>query len=47
MASPSPLDTQVLDARPAEEVWTIREIVHHVSGVTMYADMMGRLPTGI
>jgi hypothetical protein len=38
------LDAEVLDARPTDGIWTIREIVHHVSGVTMYADMMGRLP---
>lgn len=37
------LDAAVLDARPAAEVWTIREIVHHVSGVTAYAEMIGRL----
>lgn len=43
----SQLDAEVLDARPAAEIWTIREIVHHVIGVTMYADMMGRQPTGI
>jgi hypothetical protein len=40
----SQLDAGDLDARPAAEVWTIREIVHHVSGVTMYAEMIGRLP---
>jgi hypothetical protein len=33
----------ILDARPGEDVWTLREIVHHVSGVTAYADMVGRL----
>jgi hypothetical protein len=33
----------ILDARSAGDVWTIREIVHHVSGVTAYADMVGRL----
>jgi len=43
----SQLDAAELDARPADGVWTIREIVHHVSGVTAYADMMGRAPTGI
>jgi hypothetical protein len=32
-----------LDPRPGEDVWTLREIVHHVSGVTAYADMVGRL----
>jgi len=43
----SELDAQILDSRPADGIWTIREIVHHVTGVTMYADMMGSLPTGI
>lgn len=32
-----------LDARPDEGTWTLREVVHHVSGVTAYADMIGRL----
>jgi hypothetical protein len=41
------IDADVLDARPADGIWTIREIVHHVCGVTMYADMMGSLPAGI
>ena len=40
----SQLEARHLDARPAAEVWTIREIVHHVSGVTIYAEMIGRLP---
>jgi NTP pyrophosphatase (non-canonical NTP hydrolase) len=39
-----PLDSQVLDARPGEDTWTIREVVHHVSHVTAYAEKMGRLP---
>jgi hypothetical protein len=42
----SQLDASDLDARPAKEVWTIREIVHHVSGVTAYAEMMEALPPG-
>jgi hypothetical protein len=46
-AKVSQLDADALDARPADGIWTIREIVHHVSEVTVYADMMGRLPTGI
>jgi hypothetical protein len=37
------LDTSVLDHRPAEDVWTIREVVHHVQHVTGYAEMIGRL----
>ncbi|HKD90064.1 MAG TPA: hypothetical protein VKB62_16155 [Streptosporangiaceae bacterium] len=38
------LDPQVLDARPDDATWTIREVTHHVSHVTRYADMVGRLP---
>jgi hypothetical protein len=34
------LDAAALDARPDEKTWTIREVVHHVSNVTAYADMM-------
>jgi len=37
------LAAQTLDARPDEATWTIREVVHHVSNVTYYADMVGRL----
>jgi hypothetical protein len=37
-------DAAVLDERPAEQVWTVREVVHHVSHVTAYADTIGRLP---
>ncbi len=37
------LGTALLDARPDQETWTLREVVHHVSGVTWYADMVGRL----
>jgi hypothetical protein len=38
------LEAGDLDARPAEDVWTIREVVHHVSGVTTYyAKAVGRL----
>jgi hypothetical protein len=37
------LDAQTLDHRPDEATWTIREVVHHVSHVTGYADEMGRL----
>jgi hypothetical protein len=36
----SGLDPQVLDARPDTDTWTIREVVHHVSGVTGYAEML-------
>ena len=38
------LDAHALDARPSAETWTIREIVHHVSGVVAYAQMMGASP---
>jgi hypothetical protein len=38
------LGQQVLDARPDEDIWTIREVVHHVSNVTFYAERIGRLP---
>jgi hypothetical protein len=38
------LDPQVLDTRPDEHTWTIREVTHHVSHVTSYAEMVGRLP---
>ena len=34
------LDVATLDGRPDEGTWTIREVVHHVSNVTAYADMM-------
>ncbi len=37
------LAAQTLDARPDEAIWTIREVTHHVSGVTYYSDMVGRL----
>jgi hypothetical protein len=37
------LAPQVLDARPDDAVWTIREVAHHVSHVTEYADMVGHL----
>jgi hypothetical protein len=39
----SGLDAAVLDHRPAEDSWTIREVVHHVSNVTYYAQTLGRL----
>jgi NTP pyrophosphatase (non-canonical NTP hydrolase) len=40
----SGLDPRVLDDRPDEATWTVREVVHHVSHVTAYAEMVGRLP---
>ena len=39
----SGLDAGALDSRPAKSIWTIREVVHHVSHVTRYAEMLGRL----
>jgi hypothetical protein len=37
------LDAETLDHRPDDATWTIREVVHHVSNVTAYADLLGRL----
>ncbi|HZR52682.1 MAG TPA: hypothetical protein VFB06_24610 [Streptosporangiaceae bacterium] len=37
------LDPPVLDDRPNDTTWTIREVVHHVSHVTGYAELIGRL----
>lgn len=37
------LEATQLDARPADDVWTIREVVHHVGGVTYYATVVGRM----
>jgi hypothetical protein len=34
------LDAALLDTRPDEGTWTIREVVHHVSGITAYAEML-------
>jgi hypothetical protein len=36
----SGLSQRALDARPDEDTWTIREVVHHVSNVTAYARML-------
>jgi len=36
-------DAAMLDARPDQDTWTLREVVHHVSDVTGYAEMVGRL----
>jgi hypothetical protein len=41
------LHSQILDDRPGEDIWTIREVVHHVAHVTAYADLIGRLPVDI
>jgi hypothetical protein len=35
------LPASVLDARPTETTWTLREVVHHVARVTTYANAMG------
>jgi hypothetical protein len=37
----SSVDPEVLDARPAPDVWTVREVVTHVAGVTWYAKAVG------
>jgi hypothetical protein len=37
------LDADHLDARPADNVWTLREVVHHVANVTYYARAVGDL----
>jgi hypothetical protein len=34
------LDPAALDARPEPATWTLREVVHHVAGVTYYARAM-------
>jgi hypothetical protein len=36
------LEATQLDARPADDVWTIREVAHHVGGVRYYAKAVGR-----
>lgn len=41
------LSEQDLDARPDKASWTIREVVHHVSHVVLYARLIGRLPEGV
>jgi len=38
-------DAAILDARPGEALWTLRQVVHHGSNVTAYADMVGRVGT--
>lgn len=39
----SALDDETLDHRSDNSVWTIREVVHHVSNVRYYARMVGRI----
>jgi hypothetical protein len=34
---------ELLDVRPADQAWTLREVVHHVANVTYYAECVGRL----
>jgi hypothetical protein len=34
------LDPAALDARPDPQTWTLREVVHHVAGITYYARAM-------
>ncbi|GAA4903888.1 hypothetical protein LX16_3765 [Stackebrandtia albiflava] len=36
------LAPETLDHRPGETTWTIREVVHHVSGIGYYAEVMTR-----
>lgn len=36
----SSVDDLLLDAVPADGGWTLRQVVHHVSHVTAYADML-------
>jgi hypothetical protein len=36
------LDAAVLDAVPVDGSWTLRQVVHHVAGVTYYADTLRR-----
>ncbi len=43
----STLHPQILDDRPGEDVWTIREVVYHVAQATAYADLIGRLPVNM
>jgi hypothetical protein len=38
------LDAEILDDRTADEVWTIREVVHHVASIRYYAEIVGELP---
>ena len=45
------LPAELVDARPADGIWTLREVVHHVANVGYYAHAVGRLdrpkgPTG-
>jgi len=35
------LDAAALDTLPADGAWTLRQVAHHVSGVTYYARMLG------
>jgi hypothetical protein len=37
------LDAGLLDVRPTDGVWTLREVVHHVARVTYYAQAVGHL----
>lgn len=34
------VDDAALDVRPAPDVWTLREVTHHVAGVAAYADLL-------
>jgi hypothetical protein len=37
------VDAETLDYRPDPSTWTIREVAHHVSNVTYYAEKIGRV----
>lgn len=37
------LGPSLLDARPTDDAWTLREVVHHVANVTYYARAVGQL----
>ena len=37
------LTAGLIDARPADGTWTLREVVHHVANVNYYARAVGRL----
>jgi hypothetical protein len=39
------LHRSVLDTRPDDTTWTLREVIHHVANVTSYANAMGTVGT--
>src|SRR5262245_16339216 len=42
----SRMDSQTLDARPTDQVWTPREVIHHVAELGFYAEVIGDLSPG-